>query len=94
LNPKFADTYFGFPKVYPLNFTGGAFYIQRTCKNPFTTNITQWKYDKSVALNQTLGGGQLIDAFGECLGYTAPNNYLANGVNSTRLQWVPCITEA
>jgi len=31
LNPKFADTYFGYPKVNLLNFYGGAFYIQRTC---------------------------------------------------------------
>jgi len=45
-----------------------------------------------VALNQSLGGGQLIDAYGECLGYTGLNNYNVNGVFSTRLQWVPCIT--
>ena len=47
-----------------------------------------------MALNQTLGGGQLIDAYGECLGYTGLNNYNVNGVFSTRLQWVPCITAA
>lgn len=75
-----------------MNFYGGAFYIQRICSLPITTNITQWTYNKSVALNQSLGGGQLIDAYGECLGYTSLNNFQVNGVNSTRLQWVPCIT--
>jgi hypothetical protein len=36
----------------------------------------------------------LIDVYGECLGYTSINNFEVNGVNSTRLQWVPCITAA
>ena len=40
LSPKFADKYFGYPKANLLNFYGGAFYIQRTCKNPITTKIT------------------------------------------------------
>ena len=46
LHPKFADKYFGYPKANLSNFYGGAFYIQRTCKNPITTNITQWTYNK------------------------------------------------
>jgi len=64
LNPKFADKYFGYPKANLSNFYGGAFYIQRTCKNPITTNITQWTYNDKVAVNQSFGGGQLIDAYG------------------------------
>ena len=75
MSPKFADKYFGYPKANLSSFYGGAFYIERTCQNPITTNITEWTYNKSVALNQTLGGGQLIDAFGECLGFTGYNNF-------------------
>ena len=45
-----------------------------------------------MALNLSLGGGQLKDFYGKCLGYQNVNNTLVNGLNVTRIQWVECIT--
>jgi hypothetical protein len=70
------------------NFNKGAA-AARKMSSPATFNsFMDWTFDTTVSTALGLGGGQLKDKNGKCLGYSALNNF---SVTETRIQVVDCV---
>jgi hypothetical protein len=83
---------------FPLasgKFNQGAAAVRKMEENTDFNNHTRWEYSEAVtSLYTNFEGGQLIDKTNPsyCLGYSEVGNFDENGIPSTRIQVVPCIT--
>lgn len=91
---RFAETYHSmseegsFPEEY---FNQGVAGVRKGPKA--LVDYLNWQFRTDVTdLLEDVGGGQLVDPVGNCLGFTEVENYTDRyGATSTRIQVVPCL---